>query len=50
MFVVDDDLDNEYTLEELCDLVTSMSGRCVYSLQECITYLKSVGKKVYQIS
>lgn len=49
-YIVDDDLDKEYSLEELCDYVCSICGKKPYSLDECIDLLKEKGRKIYTIS
>lgn len=48
-YIVNDDLDNEYSLEELRDYVASVCGKQVYSLDECIEELNKKDIKVYTI-
>ena len=49
-YIVDDDLDKEYSLEELCDYIYSVCSKKLYSLEECIDFLKEKGRKIYTIS
>lgn len=46
------DMDNEYHLEQLCDVLCSMSktGTKPYSLKECQEIAKEVGVKIFTIS
>lgn len=48
-YVLSNDLDNEYSLEELRDYVASVCGKQVYSLDECIEELNKKDIKVYTI-
>ena len=48
-YILSDDLDNEYSLEELCDHVASICGKKVYSLDECIEELNKKEIKLYTI-
>jgi nucleoid-associated protein YejK len=48
-YILSENLENEYSLEELCDYVASVCGKKVYSLDECIEELNKKDIKVYTI-
>jgi hypothetical protein len=48
-YIVDDNLDNEYNLEELCDHICCLTDRKEkpYSLEECIDLAKKYNIRIY---
>jgi hypothetical protein len=50
-YIVSDDLDKEYNLEELCDHICCLTDRKEkpYTLKECIELAKKCGVRIYTI-